>query len=171
MRLVTWMMGFLFAGQVTAAPPMRMGLWETTSVTTTTYPASMAAMGKTAFGQSGVPVTTTDKTCFSIEKWQQAVGLESPSSKCTQSKRDITAKEISLTLTCNFGGGVVMVSDLHQFFDSTETLHGTAHAVSTFPANMGGGGTVTTDSKTTGKFVSTDCGSVQPGKPLGAPSK
>jgi hypothetical protein len=121
----------------------------------------MKKMGMT----SGVPFTSVEKVCITPEQWQKSLGMEAAMKNCTFSKRDLSGKSLSLSMTCNMGG-VVMAMDTNATFSSAETLEGSAHATTTYPANMMGGGKSVADSTEKGKFVSSDCGTVQPGKPL-----
>ena len=170
MRLVVLIGGFLLAGQVgvAQAPPIKMGLWEMTTVITTTYPPSMASIMMQAAGPSGKPMTTTDKMCFTTEMWEASLGLKPKSKGCTISKRDLSGKTLAVSMTCDFGGGTSMALDSSETFDSTETMHGTAHAVTMYGASVAGGGKSVSDSTTTAKFVSSDCGSVKPIRPAGS---
>jgi hypothetical protein len=162
--------GVLFlTGQIGSAPPMKMGLWETTTVMTTTYPPNMASLMGRAAGPSGQPMTMNDKTCFTMEKWQHSLGMKAYPKTCNVSKHDYSGNTLTVSMTCTFGSGTSMAIDSTETFDSSETMHGTAHAVTTFGSSVvPGGGKTVADSKTTGKYVGSDCGSVDAVNPAGS---
>jgi hypothetical protein len=165
MRILIMLVGLLAAGQLESAPPMKMGLWEMTSSTTMTFPPGMVDSMKKMGMASGVPFTNVEKVCITPEQWRKSLGIDLGMKGCTFSKRDITGKTMTLSMTCSFGGGVAMAMDTNATF-SSETLEGSAHATTTYPANMMGGGKSVADSTSKGKFISSDCGTVQPGKPM-----
>ncbi len=140
------------------APPIRMGLWEMTNISTMTATGKMAD----AMAQSGQPMgkstTQTMKLCFTADTWQNALAHQARAG-CTRSNVVSTSDKYALTLTCSFGGNT-MTTTVVNFIDSPEHLHGTVHLVSNSPS-----GDMTSDGTGTGKFLSSDCGDV---KPLGS---
>lgn len=152
-------------GLMDGAPPVRMGLWEKTEVTTVNVPSSMEARMKRAGIVSGVPKTTKTKSCYTVELWDRTIGLVPAVDGCAVSKRSLNAKDVAVTFECNIRG-LVMTSDATYTFDSAETWHGEAHNTTVYPANMtgSGGGTGTSVNRFKATYVGPDCGDVAAGK-------
>jgi hypothetical protein len=140
------------------APPIKMGLWEMTNVSTMTATGKMAdAMAQS--GQAmGKPTTQVMKMCFTAETWQNSLAHQARAG-CTRTNVVSTSEKYALTLSCSFGQNTVTTSVVN-FIDSPEHLHGTVHLVSNSPS-----GEMTSDGTATGKFLSSDCGDI---KPLGS---
>jgi hypothetical protein len=151
-----------------AIPPVKMGLWEKTEVTTVTVPASMEARMKQAGIVSGVPQTTKTKECYTVELWERTIGLVPAVDGCTVSKRSLSAKGAAVTLSCNARRGIVLTTDATFTFDSAETWHGEAHNTTVYPSDMmgSGGGTATSVNVFNAKYAGPECGDVTPNRPV-----
>jgi hypothetical protein len=126
---------------LTSGPlPVKMGLWETTV--------------------SGVmPGASAHKVrmCVTAESYQNAFARMPPG--CTISNQTRTATHASADIACTFNN-VQSTGHFDVDFPDSETSH------STVTVNMNiQGQTQAMTIKTDGKFVSSDCGSVVPGKP------
>ena len=126
-------------GMLQTTPPVKMGLWETTETTTLAMPPEMAQKMKAMGMQSGVPTTTKKRACYTPEVWEKAMGMKPLTADCKVANHMITARNGTISMTCNTGG-VTLTVDAALTFDSTEAWHGTGHSTSTFPPNMMGGG-------------------------------
>jgi len=169
-RVLILAVGLLAAGQLESAPPMKTGLWEITSSMTTTFPPGMADVMKKAGKISGVPITSVDKVCVTLEQWRKSRErmMDAAPQGCTFSKRDFSGKTLTQSMSCSFVGGVALAMDSIATFNP-ETLETSGRLTWTYPANVMGGGQSVMDSTSKGKFISSDCGTVQPGKSLFVP--
>jgi hypothetical protein len=139
-----------------APPPMKMGLWELTSLSTSNATGKLAdAMAQTGH-PNGKPTTDTMKMCFTLESWEKSLGMGASRSGCTRTDVVDTPTKLSGKVSCTYGSTTV-VADSTMYIDSPEKVHGTAHM-----ANNSPGGTIVTDSTTTARFLSADCGDVKP---------
>ncbi len=137
--------GVLVGGFQTAmAPPMKLGLWETTSATKMDMPGMQMAAH-----------STKERSCVTAESWNRAFGQSRQDRDCKPVNEQRTATHYSFDLSCsnhNATGHVEM-----DFVDGT-TGHGTMHMV----VNTAGK-TLTMDSNWESKYLGADCGSVAPG--------
>jgi hypothetical protein len=145
---------------------MKMGLWETVSVTTMQLPPAMAekmaAAGGMAGAMGGAPRTDTIKSCITPESWQKAISRSnSMRGDCTYTDKTITATGMTFAVTCSTrGGGTTKISG-KATFDGPEKATSTAHMEMAMPS-MPGGGAMTTDVKGTMRYLGPDCGDVKP---------
>ena len=141
-------MGGLLTGgfQAPMAPPMKLGLWETTSSTKMNMPGmDMAAR------------STKVRSCATAESWNKAFGQGRQNKDCKPVNEKRTATSFSFDLSCsssNATGHVEM-----DFVDATKG-HGTMHMV----VNTSGKA-LTMDTTWESTYVGADCGSVSPGSP------
>ncbi len=128
-------------GQLTGAPPMKMGLWDETVVT------DMSGANVPAFLAHH---TTKLRVCVTPDSW--AKGLAASNKNCERKNESLTGGHYSADLSCPRQTGHIDMN-----FSGEDTAHGTVQIT------MQGGMTV--NSVTDMHFVSADCGSVTPDKP------
>jgi hypothetical protein len=155
-RTVVLAMAVGLLAHVAAAqePPIKMGLWETSTTTTTKVPPQMPAL-------ASMGGTATDKrvACFSAGDWQRAMGLMKDGMGCTTTQRP-TAHGMSMDLMCK-NDATNTVARMDVVFDAMVKMTSTMHSTMTAPSM--GKGEVTMDIKSESHFVSADCGEVKPG--------
>jgi hypothetical protein len=136
------------------APPMKMGLWETTSVTNMQMPAGMPA-------GMGAPRTSTTQSCITPESWQKSMErMANPRGECTYQDKTITATGMTFAMTCTMRN-VTSTTKGKVTFDSPEKATSNIHIEMAMPG-MPGGGNMVTEIKGTTKYLGADCGSVKP---------
>ena len=150
----------LLAGffQMPATPPMKMGLWETTSTTTMTMP-----------GMNMPSRTTKMQMCHTPESWAKNLmpqtgrpgGQSNGQSDCEMSNQSFSGHTYSVDISCPKSG---TKGHMTSTFDSPDSSHGTTHME--MNAN---GRSMTMDSTTSSHFVSSDCGTVKPGSAVIVP--
>ena len=132
-----WMYAALAAASVAAplhaqqAPPVKMGLWQTTSTSTMTgfqlppgVAEKMKQMGREVPGAT--PTTTTIQSCVTKEKWDEAFARPQQRENCTSNftKRDATG--ITGTIACQTPRGSSK-GTVNVTFAGDEKAHGTMH--------------------------------------------
>ena len=125
------------------APPVKMGLWEKTMVTT----------------DSKGPTTLKAKSCVTPAEWQEMVGNASKQRPGCNINVAKTAHGYSYSGTCTIGQTTLVMNGSSNIVDSG---HITAESHSTSTLN---GQKRQVDSHTESHFLSADCGSVEPGDP------
>jgi hypothetical protein len=140
--------GGLLAGwlQEPMAPPMKLGLWETTASTTMQMP-----------GMQMAPRTMKVRSCATAESWNKAFGQARQNKDCKPMNEKRTATSYSFDLSCS--SGKASGHGEMQFGNGT-TGHGTMHMV----VNTGDK-TMTMDTSWESTYVGADCGSVTPESP------
>ncbi len=157
------------AGQLAmaqSAPPIKMGLWQNTATMTTTIhlPPELAAKMNAAGGAMAMPPHTLQtKVCQTAASWTKSIA-NSQAKNCTITHKVITAKGMSMDMTCSEPGKGSAVAHLEAVFDSPEQVHSTMHMQFNQAATsaQASGTTTTTDVKSESHFLSTDCGNVKP---------
>jgi hypothetical protein len=143
----------LFAGyfQTLSAPPMKMGLWEQTTV------VHMKMTG--AKLPPGMPTEQTVKShsCYTPETWANLLSNTGNNKSCTVSNQTIAGSHISLDISC--GDRMVLKMHMEGQFTSMESGHGTVHMEGNNPQMN-----IVSDSTYDTRFISSSCGSVAPGK-------
>jgi hypothetical protein len=125
--------------------PIKMGLWEKTMVTS---------------NGDGAPATMKAKSCITPEEWQRmAANGQKPHDGCTMNTVK-TANGYTFNGTCNIPQGPTLVINGSQTIQDSEHIVSESHSTSTT-----NGKTRKTDSHSTGRFLSSSCGSVKPGDP------
>jgi len=125
------------------APPIKMGLWEKTLVTT---------------GGVG-PATLKAKSCVTAAEWQEMVGNSTKEQPGCTINRVKTAHGYSFSGTCTTAHTTMTLSGSATIVD---TGHITAETHST---TMVKGQKRQIDTHSESRFLSADCGSVKPGDP------
>jgi Protein of unknown function (DUF3617) len=136
--------------QMPATPPMRMGLWETTSNFTMTgvqMPPGMATGNQ----------TVKARQCFTPETWAKALGASQRQQSCTRSNEVYGANHYSFDVSCPNSG---TTGHFDMTFESKESGHATLHM------DMNNNGhAMSMNSTIESHFVSADCGNVSPDRP------
>lgn len=147
------LVGALFAAAglkaQTEHPQVATGLWEIE------VSSHMSGAGI----PSGMPVrTTTMHSCATKENVDDMFS-SSPDqrSQCVKSNVQVTARKMSMDISCNNGGST---GHMEVVFDSDSSAHSTMHVTALVQ-----GRTLQMDTSTTAKRISSDCGSVHPGHP------
>ncbi|ADW68868.1 DUF3617 domain-containing protein [Granulicella tundricola] len=132
--------------------PMKMGLWETTSVITMQLPPGMPSM-------MGGTRTITVQSCLTPESWQKTMErAQNPRKDCTYTDKTVTATGMTFAMTCT-GRSTTMVKG-ETVFESKEKGSSTVHME--MSTSGSGGGKMVTDSKGTTRYLGADCGKVKP---------
>ena len=135
--------------QMPSTPPMRMGLWESTSQ------IHMDAGSMPSFMAKMMNRTYHVKSCVTPESYQKwMVSFNQQQKACVRSNEVWADHKYSADTTCNNGQ---MTSHTEMFLDSDTEIHGTTH--------MNMNGRTTGDSTTTTKWLGADCGGISPDKP------
>ncbi|HZC42568.1 MAG TPA: DUF3617 domain-containing protein [Acidobacteriaceae bacterium] len=119
--------------QTIEAPPIKMGLWQTTTTSTMSgmqIPPDVAARMK-AMGRSlptGQPRTTVTQSCATPEKWKEMFQHLQRQGNCALTNEHLTSSSLTADVSCKSGderynstGNV----DIH--FESDEKIHGKVH--------------------------------------------
>ncbi len=137
--------------QMPAAPPVKMGLWEssvTSKMSGEGLPPQMATMGNRI---------TKVHSCYTPESYAKAMANNQQQKDCVRSNEVWTPKSWSFDMSCRSGqstGHFVMN------FDDGENAHGSMQL------NMNAGGrAMQMDSTMNMHYLGADCGKVTPDKP------
>lgn len=114
------------------APPIKMGLWEGTTVTRMTglnIPPDMAerlkAMGRPVPGAE--PRTMHMQSCLTAEKWKDMFTHAQNRENCQVTNVKQDASGMSADMACHGTGGGGATGHMQVSFLSTEKVHGTMH--------------------------------------------
>jgi Protein of unknown function (DUF3617) len=136
--------------QMPSTPPMKMGLWSTTSTTTMSMPGMQMPQGA---GNR----TTKVRSCMTPESYAKDVAeMQSQQRDCTRSNESWTGNGFSFDISCpktNATGHFKMTW-------SNDSGHGTLHL-----EMSPGGRSMVMDTTLESHYVGADCGSVKPGSP------
>ncbi len=142
--------GLLLAGffQLPSTPPMKLGLWESTSSMTMNIP------GMTGPGRP--PIVTKSRNCVNAETWAKAFTDSGRAGSCSRTNEKYAAGHLSFDMAC-------------------PNVSGTGHGEMNFAAGAGqgkvhldmnmAGRAVSSDMVIESHYVGADCGTVVPGKP------
>jgi len=131
--------------QTLLAPPMKTGLWETTTSTRMQMPG----------GQMPPARAMKIRSCVTADSWSRAFGQMRQASRCSRVNENRTATRYSFDLSCpnlkghgdmDFGGG--------------NSGHGTMHVEAD-----AGGKSMVVDTTWDSKYLGADCGAVTPMSP------
>ena len=142
----------VFAGhfQMPSTPPMKLGLWETTSTLNLQMPDVPQMQGRP-------PQVVKVRSCLTAESWAKAFGNSGRRSECSLSNQTVTASHYSFDISCPSMSGKGH-ADLD--FSNEGSGHGKLHMEAS-PS----GHAVVMDTVYDSHFVSADCGTVAPDKP------
>jgi hypothetical protein len=134
--------------QAPGTPPIKMGLWESTSAYTTTMDGAQ---------MPGGDHTVKARSCYTAENWMKSFG-STQQMGCARSNEKWDGRRFSFDFSCPnlHGTGHVQVD-----FAGTDAGHGTLHM-----ELDSGNHHIATDSTFDTHFVSADCGGVSPDRPV-----
>ncbi|HEY3927899.1 MAG TPA: DUF3617 family protein [Candidatus Koribacter sp.] len=126
------------------AAPVKMGLWEKTMTTST---------------GSGAPTTSKSRSCVTPEEWKEMdANVTRKRQGCTAAAVR-NAKGYTFNSTCTIGATTMVIN-------GSTTIPDAEHIVTESHTTMTiNGEKKQTDSHSVSRFVSADCGKVQPGEP------
>ena len=118
----------------TSTPPVKMGLWQTTNISTMTgiqispeVAARLQAMGKQL--PTGQPHKTVTQSCLTTEKWQKMFTDMQQSRNCQLSNQHQTSAGFSADMACrSTDGRHNTTGHIEVNFVSAEKMQGKAHA-------------------------------------------
>jgi hypothetical protein len=137
--------------QMPAAPPVKMGLWESSvamKMSGADMPPGMAGLGNR---------TTKVRSCYTPESWAKAMAQSQQQKDCVRSNEVWGAKSWSFDMSCRSGQ---TTGHFEMTFDDSENAHGVMHM------NMNTGGrAMQMESTMNLHYLGADCGKVSPDKP------
>ena len=156
----------LAAAAQTGKPPVKMGLWKTNSVMTTSgfeVPPDVAARMK-AMGRSfGEPHTVNTLSCLTEEKWKKIFDPAQHDQKCQFTNQQQSSSGMSADMTCESGGGArTSTGRMAMTFDSTEKMHGKFHMEVNSQSQPH---PILIDNSFTGEYQGSDCKGISPDEP------
>jgi Protein of unknown function (DUF3617) len=114
-----------------SAPPVKMGLWQSTVVSTMTgiqlppdVIEKMKAAGRPIPGST--PQTTVTQSCLTPEKWNQAWQHAQQRGDCQNTNLKQDASGMSVDIACKTERGA-STGHMQISFVSAEKVHGTTH--------------------------------------------
>jgi hypothetical protein len=136
-----------------APPPVKMGLWQTEITTKTTTVEGNA-------GGEGAHVTIK-QSCMTSESWTKDLlsVKNQENSECTQSNLNVDSHKLSYDESCKSDSYTTQVH-FEMLVDGAEHMHGSASVKTTGPAFPQG---MEMNMTLASRFLSSDCGDVQPG--------
>jgi Protein of unknown function (DUF3617) len=121
----------LAAAQAQTAPPVKMGLWKTSSTITTSgfeLPPDVAARMKAMGRSPGQPHTANTLSCLTAEKWKKIFDPAQHDQKCQFTNQQQSSSGMSADMACSSGGGAhTSTGHMAMTFDSKEKMHGKFH--------------------------------------------
>lgn len=127
-------------------PPIRMGLWQ--------YEVTVNGMP----GPGG-PHTIVTQSCVTPETWTRGFQNIRPSEQCTTTNMHQTAHSVSFDVACS-QQNMSSTAHVQMELDSETEMHGTVDSTVSGPGFPG----MNMTSAIHSKFLTTDCGDVQPGQ-------
>ena len=151
--------------QTITPPPIKMGLWRTTSISTLggmQLPPDVAARLK-AMGKSiGGPQTINTLSCITQQKWQQMFSRSQGSQNCTFSNVQQSSSAMSADITCTSRGRDNSTGHMDMTFDSDSKMHGKFHMNVTAESQPQ---PMTVDVGFQGTYQGSDCQGISPDSP------
>ncbi len=155
----------LAAAAQTATPPVKMGLWKTTSTLTTSgfqLPPDVAARMKAMGRSPGEPRTINTLSCLTAEKWQKIFDPSQHSQKCQFTNQQQSSTGMSAEMTCSSGAGHTSTGHMAMTFDSKEKMHGKFHMEVNSQSQPH---PILIDNSFTGVYQGADCQGISPDTP------
>ncbi|MDQ2923978.1 MAG: DUF3617 domain-containing protein [Acidobacteriota bacterium] len=137
--------------QMPATPPMKMGLWESTSTTKMSGADMPQGMTMPSFH-------ATVRSCLTPESYARTLAASQRQKDCAPSNEVWTGKQFSFDIACKSGN---TTGHFELTFDSKES----GHAVMHMNMNPSKGRPMQMEMTSEMHFISSDCGSVSPDKP------
>lgn len=154
------------AAQAQTAPPVKMGLWKTTSVMTTSgfqIPPDVAARMKAAGRSIGEPQTVNTLSCLTAEKWKKIFDPSQHDQKCQFTNQQQSSSGMSADMTCSAGAsGRTSTGHMAMTFDSTEKMHGKFHMEVNAQSQPH---PILIDNSFNGVYQGSDCQGISPDSP------
>lgn len=162
-------LGGTFAARAqSSAPPIKLGLWQTTSTATISgiqlppeIAARLKAMGRPMpFGQ---PTTTVIQSCVTQEKWEQVFRDTQRNHNCHFTNRHQTPTSLTADMTCKSNNGEInSTGHIDVSFQNQEAIHGKVHMETVEPSQPH---PVATDVHFEGVYKGSDCHGISPDSP------
>lgn len=154
------------AAQAQTAPPVKMGLWKTSSVMTTSgfqVPPDVAARMK-AMGRSlDQPQTVNTLSCLTVEKWQKIFDPSQHDQKCHFTNQQQSSSGMSADIACSAGNGShTSTGHMAMTFDSKEKMRGSFHMEVNSQSQPH---PILIDNRFSGVYQGSDCQGVSPDVP------
>jgi Protein of unknown function (DUF3617) len=156
------------AAQAPSAPPVKMGLWQGTTVSKMTglqlppeVAERMKAMGRPVPGSE--PRTIETESCLTPEKWKEMftkLNEERESCKIENLKQDSSG--MSADITCDSARGGTGKGHVQATFISSEKVHGTMHMEMTTPRQTQ---PIVMDMTFDSTYQGADCKGISPDSP------
>lgn len=153
------------------APPVKMGLWESTINTTMggfQLPPEVAEklkqMGRPVPGST--PTTVESQACYTKEQWEKDIAKAQDRKDIDCSTQNLTRDSHKMTFdqTCRTAHGT-STGHMEMFFDDDEHVHGAGHFTATETSGSQAGHPITIDFAIKSHYLKSDCGDVLPGQP------
>jgi Protein of unknown function (DUF3617) len=164
---VVAILGFLGVAlaQTVEPPPIRMGLWQTTTTSTISgiqippdVAARMQAMGRSL--PMGQPQTTVTQSCATPEKWKDMFRHLHRQGNCEFNNEHLTSSSLSADLSCKSPNGRYSSSGhIDVRFVSEEKVHGKAHVVTVMESQPQ---PIVSDMSFDSAYQGSDCKDVSP---------
>jgi hypothetical protein len=153
------------AAQAQTAPPVKMGLWKTNSVMTTSgfqIPPDVAARMKAAGRSFGEPQTVNALSCLTAEKWKKIFDPSQHDQKCQFTNQQQSSSGMSADMTCSSGNGRSSTGHMAMTFDSNEKMHGKFHMEVSAQSQPH---PILIDNTFNGVYQGSDCQGISPDSP------
>lgn len=149
-----------------APPPVKMGLWKTTSTITTSgfqLPPEVAARMKAMGRSPGEPRTVSALSCLTAEKWKKIFDPSQHDQKCQFTNQQQSSSGMSADMACSSGNGShTSTGQMAMTFDSTEKMHGKFHMEVNSQSQPH---PILIDNTFTGVYQGADCQGISPDSP------
>jgi len=153
------------SGQAPAPPPMKMGLWQSTSTATMsglTLPpdvvARLQAAGRPIPGSQ--PHTTVVQSCVTPDSWKKMFTDMQQNKDCVFSNVQQSSSGMTADVTCKGGRGETS-GHFEATFVSTEKITGKVHMTITMVSQPN---PITADTTFESVYQGSDCKGVAPGE-------
>ncbi len=151
------------------APPMKMGLWQSTSTMTMTgmqippeVAARMQAMGRQV---PGGPRTVVSQSCLTPEKWQKTFGdmQQRPGQECHLTNQQVSSAGMSADIACKSQEGRgSSTGRIEVTFTSAEKTNGKVHMETTIESQPK---PIVSDVNFESVYQGPDCKGISPDSP------
>jgi len=141
-----------------APPPMKMGLWQSTTT------MQMSGMPNMPNMPAGKPIV--NQACMSQESWQKDMTAlqnrqQQKNVNCTPPKVEKDTQKFTVDVACTAQQGYNTSVHVEMFLDSEESMHGTSTVKMSGPSLPQG---MSMTASIQSKYLGADCGGLQPGQ-------
>ena len=154
------------AAQTQTTPPIKMGLWKTSSTITTSgfqLPPEVAARMKASGRDPGQPRTVNTLSCLTAEKWKKVFDPTQHDQHCQFTNQQQSSSSMSADMACSSGAGAHNATGhMAMTFDSTEKMHGKFHMEVNSQSQPH---PILIDNTFTGVYQGSDCQGISPDTP------